>query len=53
MYIYNLGKIFDLISVYQKYYNESKICVSNMEWLDKGELLDEYLPFFMIIKVVP
>lgn len=46
MQLYTFGKMCDLISVYQNYFDKNNKDQNNTKWLEKGELLDEFLPFF-------
>ena len=46
MLTYNFGKICDLISIYQNHFDEKNKNENDTKWLEKGELLDEFIPFF-------
>ena len=50
MLTYNFGKICDLLSIYQDHFNENNKNDNDKMWLEKGELLDEFLPFFYSYK---
>ena len=45
MYTFNLGKLCDLIAVYHAYFESEEIL---FETIDKGEILEEFSPFFVM-----
>ena len=46
MFTYNLGKTYDLIFIYQNHFNENYKDENDSKWLEKGEIRDEFFPFF-------